>query len=91
MKIMVYGCFTHLRIVHQTDGPAWMIHLTDCPGHGLPTVTIRRQLGSSTPRIDTPLVVIQLVHLAHASTLIHAVVASILGVRLGWLGRMHPH
>ena len=27
----VYGCFTHLRIVHQTDGPAWMNHLTDCP------------------------------------------------------------
>ena len=40
---------------------------------------------------DAPPVVRPLDHLAHACTLIHAVVASIWGVRLGWLGRMHPH
>ena len=27
----VYGCFTHLRIVHQTDRPAWNDHRSDCP------------------------------------------------------------
>ena len=27
----IHGCFTHLRIVHHTDGPAWMNHLTNCP------------------------------------------------------------
>ena len=27
----IHGCFTHLRIVHHTDGPARMNHLTNCP------------------------------------------------------------
>ena len=31
MKKTIHGCFTHLRIVHHTDGPAWMNHLTNCP------------------------------------------------------------
>ena len=48
----VHGYFTHLRIVHQTDGPAWMNHLTDCLGHGLPTVMNRRQLASATRLFD---------------------------------------
>ena len=26
---VVDGCYVHLRIVHQTDGPAWMNHLTN--------------------------------------------------------------
>ena len=51
LTVRVYGCFTHLRIVHPTDRPAWMVHCLDCPLYGLPTITTRRQLGSSTPRI----------------------------------------
>ncbi len=27
----IHGCFIHFRIVHQTVGPAWMNHLTNCP------------------------------------------------------------
>ena len=27
----ILGCFTHLRIVHHTDGPARMNHLRNCP------------------------------------------------------------
>ena len=27
----IHGCFTHLRIVHQTVGPVWMNHLMNCP------------------------------------------------------------
>ena len=49
--ISVYGCFTHLRIVHQTDGPAWINHCTYCPGNGLTTVIIRPQLASATQQI----------------------------------------
>ncbi len=26
-EFSVNGCYVHLRIVHQTDGPAWMNHL----------------------------------------------------------------
>ena len=48
----VYGCFTHLRIVHPTDRPACMVRCSDCTLYGLPTVTTRRQLGSSTRRFD---------------------------------------
>ena len=48
---MVYGCYFHLRIVHQTDGPAWMSHYTYCPGNGLAIVIILHQLVSATQRI----------------------------------------
>ena len=47
----VHGYFTHLRIVHQTDGPAWMNHLTNCPLYHFATVTFRHQLASATQRI----------------------------------------
>ena len=50
--IPVYGCFTHLRIFHQTDGPAWMNHCTYCPGNGFSTVIICHQHASTTQRID---------------------------------------
>ena len=36
---MIHGCFIHLRIVHQTVGPAWMNHLTNCPVYHFATVT----------------------------------------------------
>ena len=90
---VVYGCFTHLRIVHPTDRPAWMVHCSDCPLYAIQWIA---HCNDSSPAwklhpTHSPPVVKQLVHLAHASTLIHAVVASIWGVRLGWLGRMHPH
>jgi len=39
MEKSIHGCFSHLRIVHSSDRPAWMTHCTDCPGHGLTTVT----------------------------------------------------
>ncbi len=48
----MYGCFTHLRIVHPTDRPAWMVHCSVCLLYGLPTVTNRRQLASTTRRFD---------------------------------------
>jgi hypothetical protein len=31
LELSIHGCFTHLRIVHPTDRPAWMNHLTNCP------------------------------------------------------------
>jgi hypothetical protein len=130
----VYGCFTHLRIVHPTDGPARMNHpprIVHCnvyppkqlvtnmidPPHGMTTGghTIRPP-GASTLIHAAVASIWGLgkigwgacihtypccfgIHIggkvrlagAHASTLIHGAVASILGVRLGWLGRMHPH
>ena len=48
---LVYGCYVHLRIVHQTDGPAWMNHLTNCPVYHFATVTFRHQLACTTQRI----------------------------------------
>ena len=71
--ILVYGCFTHLRIVHcNVYLPERLVTNMIDPPHEMTT-------GGHT--ISPP----------GASTLIHAVVASIWGVRLGWLGRMHPH
>ena len=44
MKNTIHGCFTHLRIVHHTDGPAWMNHLMNCPLYCLSTRTDRPPL-----------------------------------------------
>ena len=36
---LIHDCFIHLGIVHQTVGPAWMNHLTNCPVYHFDTVT----------------------------------------------------
>ena len=48
----MYGCYVHLRIVHQTVGLAWMNHCTYCPGNGVSTVIFCHQHASATQRIE---------------------------------------
>ena len=38
---MIHGCFTHLRIVHPTDRPAWNVHRTKCPPLCFSTTSVR--------------------------------------------------
>ena len=45
---MVYGCYVHLWIVHQTVGPAWVVQAIN----RLSTVIICHQHASATQRID---------------------------------------
>ena len=52
LENLVYGCYVHLRIVHQTVGPAWMNHCMYCPGNRFSNVIIRHQHASPTQRID---------------------------------------